>query len=398
MKRGTYLVFILTLINLFTGCISQKESDKELSIIVTPPENFNPEDEIHIIGSFNDFNMKFNDYKLNYENGKLKGKIPINKDNLFFTFIKNKRDYPASKKGKGKPPYVYQVDSKEKEMKITIPLWTGDKPLEKLTHTLNGNIEYLTDFNMPQLNRKSNISIYLPPSYTSDDSTSYPVLYMLDGQNVFDEFTAYNGEWKIDEIMEKLISENKIKEIIVVAIPNGERRFNEYVPWDYVNRFTGEDNVEKGEGQNTIQFITNTLKPIIDEKYRTRTDVKNTGFAGSSLGGIMALYAGIEYSNTFGFIGAFSPTLALMNEKNEDVLLKAIQKNKHIGDSRIYFDMGKMEYNGYEGTELLEKTLLENGIKRSRIKLVKDDLGRHCEEDWSKRFPGAIRWMLKDLD
>lgn len=402
MNRIITILYLVIIFSLITACNSKSDTSSEVSIVVTPPHNFNTKDTIHVFGNFNDWQIDGdNAYQLNYENGKLSTKIPINKDNLFFTFVKNKNfnNAPASKKGKIKPLYIYRGDSKEKEVEVTLPIWTEDTSLEEVTHTLSGNIEFLKGVNMPQLNRKTDISIYLPPSYTSETSKSYPVVYMLDGQNVFDEFTAYSGEWKVDEVMERLIAENKIQETIVVAVNNGDRRFHEYMPWDYVNKFLGDDKaITKGEGELTMQFIATTLKPLIDEEYRTKSDVKHTGFVGSSLGGIMALYAGTEYSTTFGFVGAFSPSMSLLNDKKEDVLLEAINDSKSLGSSKIYFDMGKVEYDGYKEVTVLKKALLENGKNESDLMLVKDDLGRHCEEDWSKRFPKAIQWLLKDLD
>ncbi len=242
------------------------------------------------------------------------------------------------------------------------------------------------------MNRTADIAIYLPPSYKDNQQQKYPVLYMLDGQNVFDEATSYSDEWRVDESLQELISQGTLRELIVVAIANGPRRWNEYNPWDY--KSWDKPVKEIGEGKKTIAFIKETLKPYIDSHYQTQTQNTSTGFAGSSLGGLMALYAAMEHYDVFGFVAAFSPSLAVENMAGNNVLFEALKHQTQLDNTKIYIDMGEVEYGSYEPVDQLYQLLLKSGAPDENIKLVKDDLGRHCELDWSTRFPDAISWLL----
>lgn len=107
----------------------------------------------------------------------------------------------------------------------------------------------------------------------------------------------------------------------------------------------------------------------------------------------MAIYAALKHSDTFGFTAAFSPALAIENMDGINVLFEAIKQQQTIGNSKIYFDIGQMEYGNYEQIEQLNSLLLKQGFKPENLKMVKDDAGRHCEVDWSRRFPAAMEWL-----
>lgn len=393
--RFTFILTILmfAVFNFSAFAIGGEES-RQLSIIVTPPKDFKSNDTVSIVGNFNEWALVGpKAQELNNRNGVLSSKIPKSGEYLFFTFVKNKdwQLLPASGLGKSKCTYMHKYDPSISTIHIDIPAWRGDEPLNLPSHTLTGNIDALIDFEMPQLERKGDISVYLPPSYHTDKNKNYPVVYMLDGQNVFDEFTAYSDEWRVDELLESLITKEKLREVIVVAIPSGPKRRYEYNPWDFKD---WGNKKATGEGGKTMKFIKETLKPTIDEKYRTLAAKENTGLIGSSLGGLMALYAAIEHDDVFGFVGAFSVAMAFENIEGKNVLFDAIKQKQKIGATKIYFDIGKVEYGNYDRIETLEALLLSRGVKVRNIKVVKDDLGRHCELDWSKRFPEAIKWLL----
>jgi predicted alpha/beta superfamily hydrolase len=144
-----------------------------------------------------------------------------------------------------------------------------------------------SNFFIPQLNRYRRIWIYLPVSYATSGK-KYPVLYMHDGQNVFDDSTSFSGEWGVDETLDTL--EIKTKEVIVVAIDNGgDKRMNEYSPYDM-------DRFGKGEGDLYVDFLVNTLMPYINRNYRTKKYGRNTFVAGSSMGGLISFLRYIAIS------------------------------------------------------------------------------------------------------
>ncbi|WP_033095522.1 alpha/beta hydrolase [Colwellia psychrerythraea] len=372
-------------------------TDDKLSIIVTPPADYNRKDTVHIVGNFNNWALSGNkSHQLRYVEGKLVADIPNNQQDIIFGFVRNSdwKSIPSRESGNALCLFLHQKNSTNHHIKIEIPAWKDDKPGKVATQTIVGNVKVLKDFAMPQLGRQTNISIYLPPSYKENNQQKYPVLYMLDGQNIFDDSTAYSDEWLVDESMERLASTGKLNEFIVVGIANGPRRWNEYNPWNYKSWDTQVEEI--GEGDKTITFIRDSLKPFIDKNYRTKAENTSTGLAGSSLGGLMALYGAMEHSDVFGFIAAFSPSLAVENMAGNNVLFAALKNQKEMGRVKIYADMGKVEYGNYEKVEFLQQLLLESGVAEKNLKIVKDDLGRHCELDWSKRFPSAVGWLFKE--
>jgi pullulanase len=396
MKVNLSIILLLVLVHTSAYSSAAITNDK-LSIIVTPPANYNVADTVHIVGNFNDWSLSGNkSYQLNYIEGKLVVNIPNNQQDIIFGFVRNSdwKSIPSRESGNSLCLFIHQENSKNHHIEIEIPAWKDDKPRKVAAQTIVGNVKVLKNFAMPQLNRTTDISIYFPPSYTENKQQSYPVLYMLDGQNIYDDATAYSDEWRVDESLESLISTGKLNELIVVGIANGPRRWQEYNPWNY--KSWDKKTEEVGEGDKTIAFIKDSLKPFIDKNYRTKVENTSTGLAGSSLGGLMALYGAMEHSDVFGFIAAFSPSLAVENMAGNNVLFEALKNKNKMGSVKIYLDMGKVEYGTYKEVEFLQQLLLESGVTEKNLKLVTDDLGRHCELDWSKRFPGAVTWLFTE--
>lgn len=396
-QHNAMIIFsIVCFIFSFQTFSQTKTEIKKLEITVTPPKNFNPEDKVNIIGPFNQWAYEGNNALLmTYKEGKLHATINHQQDTLIFNIIKNYNYSVARASATGKPecPIIYHAKQPSSSLTINIPAWQGDPPLKQTPHTLTGNIQYLKNFAMPELNRQGDIVIYLPSNYQTQTTKHYPVLYMLDGQNIFDAHTAYSTEWQVDEILEKMTKKQKIKDLIVVAVPNSpQERWNEYAPWKFSSAY---GDITQANGNKTFNFIKSTLKPHIDRHFRTQKNAKNTGLAGSSLAGLMAFYAALEYDDIFGFVAAFSPSLALDNN-NKSVLIEKINEKKQMGESKIYVDIGDIEYNGYDLFDELYQALVNKGYSQDNLRLVKDDLGRHCEDDWRKRFPNAITWLLNN--
>jgi predicted alpha/beta superfamily hydrolase len=207
----------------------------------------------------------------------------------------------------------------------------------------------------------------------------FPVLYMHDGQNVFDDATSYSGEWGVDETLDSIMA----KTCIVVAIDHGgTKRMNEYNPYD-------TDRFGKGEGNQYVDFIVKTLKPFIDKKYRTKKDKDNTFIAGSSMGGLISLYAVLKYPKVFGGAGVFSPAFWVTGNK----IYEDIKKKGKKVNSAIYFYAGKQE------GEMMVPDMLKafgtiTAVSKSTIKTVIRDEGKHNEATWQKEFREAYLWML----
>ncbi len=251
-------------------------------------------------------------------------------------------------------------------------------------NTLDGEVEIVSGFEMPELGRTRTLRIFLPEGYRESD-IRYPVIYMHDGQNLFDDHTSFAGEWKIDETINGFIRDSLWEGAIVVGIDNdGELRLTEYSPWFNSGRNAG------GEGDRYVDFLVNTLKPWIDNRYRTLTDRDNTVIAGSSMGGLISLYAGMKYPETFSRLGLFSPAFWFAKQP----LIDFIGAVRIEQDFRVYIDAGTLEGTAYVGDAKQFRMILENkGVKH--LRLVIDEGARHNEAAWARRFPDALRWLME---
>lgn len=243
-----------------------------------------------------------------------------------------------------------------------------------------------TDFPMPQLNRTRRIWVYLPPDYATSGK-AYPVLYMQDGQNVFDAATAFAGEWEVDETLNDLHA-NGDAGIIVVAIDHGgATRIHEYSPWVHP-QYGG------GEGESYVDFLVETLKPYIDSNYRTQTDRMHTGIMGSSLGGLISFYAGLAHPEVFGKIGVFSPSFWFSD--SIEAYVKAYDKH-YLTD--MYFLAGGKEGNGAVVAEVKQMThlLFQEGFLPDELYGRYPAYGEHSEWFWRDEFAAAYRWLFAGL-
>ncbi len=249
-------------------------------------------------------------------------------------------------------------------------------------HTVVGTLKVLPEVYSPQLGNQRDILVYLPPSYERG-SRSYPVLYMHDGQNLFDDATSFTCEWAVDETLEAA-SETGL-EAIVVGIPNmGMARCDEYSP--FVDRKNGG-----GLGEAYLDFIVQTVKPLIDERFRTLRDREYTGILGSSMGGLISLYAFFQHSATFGLVGAMSPSLWFADR----AIFAAVEAARFV-PGHIYLDVGTNEGGATVGNARRLCALLEQkGYRRGQeLCYLEEPEAGHCESAWSRRLDHALRFLL----
>ncbi|MCP5092097.1 MAG: alpha/beta hydrolase [Gammaproteobacteria bacterium] len=243
-------------------------------------------------------------------------------------------------------------------------------------------VEILPPLTMNQLGRERAIRIYLPPNYSLSDRR-YPVVYMHDGQNLFDDATSYSGEWGVDESLDELAATSRLA-LIVVGIDNGgEKRMNELSPWPNAD-------IGDAEGEGYMDFIVNQLKPMIDQKYRTLSDRDNTAILGSSMGGLISHYAVTHYPNIFSKAGIFSPSYWFSPEVYEYT-----RERPPTDDARLYLMIGERE--GEEGVDNLlamEKELLELGHPPNNLHTEVVPDGEHHEALWRAHFAHAITWLF----
>ncbi len=254
------------------------------------------------------------------------------------------------------------------------------------THTITGNVIQLDyNFYIPQLDRYRRIWIYLPPDYFTSGNY-YPVIYMNDGQNVFDYATSFAGEWDADGTVENLINNGHIPAIIV-AIANGEvERIDEYSPWSHP-AYGG------GQGDLYAHFIMDDLKPYIDMNYRTLPDRENTVIGGSSLGGLISYYMVLQYDEVFGKAIVFSPSFWF----DDSVNIFAENFVKEF-DSKIYITSGLNEdVDMVPDINEVLSILTEEGFTEDEIiSIVRSD-GTHSEWFWNREFDEAYLWLFEDI-
>ena len=251
-------------------------------------------------------------------------------------------------------------------------------------HTASPNVQVLpVELTMPGLDRQRTIRIYLPPGYAASKQR-FPVLYMHDGQNLFDKSTSFAGEWQIDETLNQLAS-NGDKGCIVVGIDNGgAKRLDELSPW--VNAQYGG-----GEGALYTKFIVETLKPYIDAHFRTLKDRNNTAIGGSSMGGLISVYAAIEYQNVFSKAAILSPAFWF-----SDSCFAQVNQKKRQQPIRFYFISGTAESAGMvPDMQRMATTLSDVGFKSDEISFNTRADGQHAEWFWAREFPDAYKWLFR---
>lgn len=254
------------------------------------------------------------------------------------------------------------------------------------THTIAGDVFQLDyNFYIPELNRTRRIWIYLPPDYFTS-TNDYPVIYMHDGQNVFDYASSFAGEWDVDGSMENIFSLVE-HSCIVVAIANGEiDRIDEYSPWVHPS-YGG------GDGDLYAQFIVNELKPYIDANYRTKPERENTVIGGSSLGGLISYYMVLQYDEVFGKAILMSPSFWFADEVN--TLASDFVKEYPF---KIYITAGLYEDEDMvPDIDEVVTALQESGFTDEEIISVIRSDGAHSEWFWKREFDDAYYWLF-DLE
>lgn len=342
-------------------------------------------DDIYVTGNFNNWNPKDDKYKL--KPFGLSRRAIILKDlpagKYEFKFTRGGFDkVETTARGEDVPNHEITV-KEDVAQDFNIPGWKDDYPDKPKPNTATAQVKVIdTAFLIPQLNRKRRIWAYLPKSYPTS-TKKYPVIYMHDGQNLFNEQTAPFGEWGIDETLDTLIRRTG-KEAIIIGIDNGgDKRMTEYNPYDFKN-------FGKGEGSQYTDFLVLTLKPYIDKKFRTLKDSSHTFVAGSSMGGLISLFAVVKYPAVFGGAGIFSPAFwtapAIYEEVAKADLGRAIKK--------FYFYAGGKESEVMiPDMDKMIATIEKKGNYETRR--LMNPLGKHNEATWRKEFVDFYQFIVR---
>ncbi len=282
--------------------------------------------------------------------------------------------------------------------KSTIPPAAGAARPRK--QTMTGDIRHHAGFRSKHLGNDRTVVVYLPPDYRTETAKDrrYPVLYMHDGQNLFDAATSFLGiEWQADEHAERLIRAGRIEPVIIVGIYNTPDRMNEYTPWPDAGRNAG------GRGDLYARFVVEEVKPFVDREYRTLPDRRHTAVAGSSLGGLISLHMARRHPDVFSMCGVISPALMWADRR----ILKEIESDAAAGaqwlsKARFWVDMGTAEGRQIDtfsraitDTRLLISHFDRAGLAPGRNYYYQEVYeGEHNEAAWAARFDKVLLYFF----
>jgi predicted alpha/beta superfamily hydrolase len=241
------------------------------------------------------------------------------------------------------------------------------------------NVQVLSPpLTIPVLERPRTLRVYLPPSY-DQGTRRYPVIYMHDGQNLFDDATSYVGEWGVDEAMNELARSSGFEAIVVGIDHGGDKRMTELNPWPHPQ-------LGPGEGEPYLRFVVEVVKPFVDGRFRTLPEATHTAVIGSSMGGLISQAAIQRYPQVFGKAGVFSPAYWTAPAIFDEAAQKPLP-----ADSRLYLYMG-----GREGGDMVPdvqrmEALLRRQPAALAYRLVPE--ADHNEAAWRAEFARAVRWL-----
>ena len=269
----------------------------------------------------------------------------------------------------------------------------------------SGTLEFHKNFPSGYVTPRT-VSVWLPEGYRAGEECC--VLYMHDGQMLFDSTTTWNRqEWKVDEVLGRLIAEGSVKRTIVVGIDNTPERLRELLPGK-IQSYMDEDDIEDPAyalGDSYLKFVTEEVKPFIDSLYRPLTDREDTFIAGSSMGGLISLYALCEYPEVFGGAACLSShiSIAYLKDFTDDSDAAADAFLRYVSDmmpdretTRLYMDYGKAGYDAAYGPyqERMDSLFLSRGWDDDHYRSLAFEGHDHNETCWASRLEIPITFLL----
>ncbi len=279
---------------------------------------------------------------------------------------------------------------------------SGYKLYIKKPNTISKGSLYIKEIevNVNNIDKKRLVRVYLPSNYDFDNPNKrFPVMYMMDGKNLFDDYTSFVGEWKVDEAVEKYVLNNN-SGLIIVGIDSAKQdmdRTNEMLPEsNYYNNELEEEPLN-GYGSILASYIMNNLKEEIDQIFYTIPDKEHTSVGGSSMGGLYAFYMGMKYKEKISFSICFSPAFALYKEQFFKNALQQIKSNKEYGKFFFYIGNDELEQILKPLTEYTYQYLTKVGFNKDQVRYIFDSSMNHNEEAWQIYFELALKyWNVLD--
>ncbi len=377
--KNVFFVFLLAFVSMNGRLTAQATFILESIPEYTPADDF-----IYMAGDFNGWNPGDVNHKLTKnDEGLWETILDGFPDGITLQFKFTRGDWGTVEKG----PNGEEIDNRSftfgngDTVMITIHNWADFGGGGNSTAAENVSV-LDEDFYMPQLERTRRIWLYLPPDYDESDAY-YPVLYMHDGQNLFDEITSFAGEWEVDENLNELAQQGYRVPIVVGIDNGGAYRIDELTPW------YNDDYNAGGQGDAYIDFIVETLKPYVDENYRTLSDRDNTGIMGSSLGGLISWYGALKFQAVFSKSGIFSPAYWI----NNDSIWNYLHQTGQQEEIRFYQNIGENEGEQHIAKmQMMEDSLQRAGFEQLTSKVIEN--GEHNEQTWRDDFASAYLWLF----
>lgn len=381
MKKITFLIALF-----FIGLLQAQVTLRITSIPANTPVGAN----IYLIGSINGWNAASTQYLMQPDGlGARIVTIPEGTGSVQYKFTRGGSwsTVEGNASGGFLPDRAFTFTGSPQTLNLTIQSWE-DIAGSGSNSTAAANVQVLDNaFFMPQLNRNRKVWIYLPPDYYTTTKT-YPVLYMEDGQNLFDNSTSFSGEWQVDEALNTLHSQGNYGAIVVGIDNGGGERLNEYSPW--VNPTYGG-----GQGDAYMQFIGETLKPYIDSNFRTRPQPQYNALIGSSMGALISTYGAVKYPALFSKVGVFSPAFWFVRTQLNNYITTT---TNDISGLRLYFVCGQNEDSDMvPDMNTVKNNLIGKGVSASNTFTKIDSDGTHSESYWRREFPAAYLWLFQDV-
>ncbi len=378
----------------FLGCLlvgSSAKAQFKVLIELTGKPKSHASDQVYLTGAFNRWEPGHAAYKMPASSdGKSRFLLQDIKPGLLeFKFTRgNWQSLESTPEGRLEAPRRAIIHG-DTTIRVKIEGWRDDFPAS----TASPQVHLLSkDFYVPQLELHRKIWIYLPADY-QHSGKKYPVIYMHDGQDLFDEATSQGRigplEWGVDETIDAAA-----RKCIVVAIEHDEDKQKRVQEYFYHN------NPDQGDAQGKLHldFIVQTLKPYIDQHYRTLTDKKNTYMAGSSMGGLITFYAGLNYPDVFGTLGVLSPSIWLDHGNINKEIAERL-KEKGISEQRYFFYGGsnenrtKPDGSFVKMNDDIERAVAEFKASGAEIKVSIHPEGRHGAWYWRSAFKEFYQWL-----
>lgn len=377
------LSFFLLLSQLTFGQVTLK--------ITSIPSNTPANASIYLAGDVNNWNEANASYIMQSDGlGNLQITIPEGVGTVKYKFTRGSwASVEGNASGGFRPDRTFTFTGVPQTINLTILSWE-DISGSGTTSTAAANVQILnTTFFMPQLNTSRKIWLYLPPDYYTSTKT-YPVLYMEDGQNLFDNATSFSGEWQVDETLNTLFNQGDYGAIVVGIDNGGGERLNEYSPWVNSQYNAG------GKGDEYMQFVAETLKPFIDSNFRTKSQSQFNALLGSSMGALISVYGACEFPSTFEKVGVLSPAFwfSLTDLKNY-----ITTNTNNIDNLRMYFVAGQNESSSMiPNINTIKNNLITKGMTNLNVFTKFDSYGTHSESYWRGEFGAAYKWLFANTN